>query len=395
MNKLFKKIYLSTFINSFGSWLTFLAVALVVKEKYGGQMVAWIFLVQTLPAVFFSRSLVRLIPEHLQERYFWVSQFILALNSLIICFSQNLILLYFHLFIGAFIKGASVPLFNTLVGRWVPNDKIDEVFTRIGSIQTATLALAPIAGAWIKVMTSVQLLFFIDAITFIISVVLLKEVLWVKNIKQNNESIGFKLKDLFGTIVHLPEGVPSVLWRALLLWFGFLLLGALINALEFVRFEDLKMNEKMIGYALTAWGVGSLLAFVKKNQPSLFFSFAIFFISLVFFLLTSSEIGAILAFISAGWSSSVVSGLLRGHIQKSVPNAYNALPVWAFANQVTQLINLVAYVGVAVLLNFLGFEIFAVLVAMVGLTMLTVIARIFMMRKLLGSNFNVRGSKWK
>lgn len=369
MNTTLRKIYLSTFINSFGSWLTFLAIALLVKEKYGGQQVAWVFLVQTLPAILFSRSLAQLIPENQQERYYWGSQVLLALNCLVLCLVQSLPVLYIHLFIAAFLKSASTPLFNTLVGRWTPTNKVNEVFTKIGSIQTATLALAPIAGAWIKIISSSELLFFIDAISFIISTVLLKELLFVSATNEIKPTSTFQLKNAFSSIVKVPTDIPASLWHALFLWFGFLMLGALINALEFARFDQLQMNETTIGYALGAWGLGSLIAFLKKIDISLFISNGIFLATLMFFLITPSTAGVIFIFVVAGWISSVFSGALRGQIQKSVPCGYDALPVWAFANQITQAINLVAYVGVGLLLASLGFSLFTVSVGLVGLGM--------------------------
>lgn len=369
MNTTLRKIYLSTFINSFGSWLTFLAIALLVKEKYGGQQVAWVFLVQTLPAILFSRSLAQLIPENQQERFYWGSQVLLALNCLILCLVQSLPVLYIHLFVAAFLKSASTPLFNTLVGRWTPTNKVNDVFTKIGSIQTATLALAPIAGAWIKIISSSELLFFIDAISFIISIVLLKELLFVSTTNEIKQASAFQFKNVFTAVVKIPTGVPASLWHALLLWFGFLTLGALINALEFARFDQLQMNEKTIGYALGAWGLGSLIAFFKKIDISLFVANGIFLAASIFFLITPSISGVLFVFVVAGWISSVFSGTLRGQIQKSVPIEYNALPVWAFANQITQLINLVAYVGVGLLLTTLGFSLFTVGIVLVGLCM--------------------------
>jgi MFS family permease len=260
----------------------------------------------------------------------------------------------------------SAPLFNTLVGRWIPNEKIKETFTRIGSVQASTLALAPIAGAWIKIASSAELLFFIDALTFIISVILLADLLR-KNAGEVASVEKPKFKDIFSAVVSLPQNIPAILWRNLLLWFGFLILGALLNALEFAGFERLQMNERWIGYALAAWGLGSLAAFLKKSDlPATWISF-IFIASLVVFLTTAKAEVAIGIFAVAGWASALFSGILRSDIQTSVPESYNALPVWAFANQITQAINLIAYAGVGLLLNVLGFSIFAAITLGVGL----------------------------
>jgi MFS family permease len=367
-----RKIYISTFVNSFGSWLTFLAIAMLVKERYGGQQVAWIFLVQTLPAIFFSRGLSQLIPRHLQERCYRGSQLLLALNCLVLCFVQTMPVIYIHLFVAALLKSISTPLFNTLIGKWTPQDKIDEVFIKIGSIQTATLGLAPIIGAWIKIIGSTEILFFLDAASFVVGVLIISSIL--KSSDQKVEKFSINMRSLFASVASVPKSLPKELWFGLGLWFSFLTLGALINALEFARFEQLAMNEAMVGYALAAWGIGSLFSFAKKIKIPLLVSGTVFLISLALFLASPSAWMVIGAFAIAGWASSVFSGSLRGQIQRSVPPELNALPIWSFANQIIQLINLVAYVGVGLLLSVLGFNLFTILVVLVGTLMLAAIA---------------------
>jgi hypothetical protein len=361
-----KRLYTSAFVNSFGSWLTFLAVALLVKEKYGGQQVAWVFLVQTLPAIIFSRGLSNLIPEKYQEKVYYASQILLAANSFVLCFNQGLPVLYFHLVVGSFIKSVSNPLFNTLVGRWISNDKLKDVFTKIGSIQTSTLALAPIIGAWVKIVSSYELLFFLDAVSFVIAALVLNSVLLQTSGREKSES-KILFKDFFSGIAAMPKDIPSNLKMSLILWFGFLVLGAFLNALEFPGFERLHMSEASIGYALAAWGVGSLIAFIKKNSLSTSSLCILFVVSLILFFAAPSPAIAVISFAAAGWASAHFSGALRADIQSAVPEGYNALPVWAFANQVTQLINLVAYASVGLLLARLGFTLFSALIVVIGL----------------------------
>jgi MFS family permease len=355
-----ERLYISTFINSFGSWLTFLAIALIVQEKYGSGQVAWTFLVQTLPAILFTRGLSNLVPVKKQERYFFVLQIALALNCLVLCFNQSLPVLYGHLFISALLKSISTPLFNTLIGKWFNGEKMKETFIRVGSIQASTLALAPVAGAWIKIVSSAQVLFALDALSFVLSVVILKELFVKKEINAaSGEKKSFQVKDLFADLVSIPRDIPKMLWSNLLIWFAFLILGALLNALEFSGFERLGMKESMIGYALAAWGVGSLIAFIKKsNLPGALVCLS-YVLSLLLFMVSPLPWIAVLAFAIAGWASAVFSGILRTNIQASVPEGYNALPVWAFANQITQVINLVAYAGVGLFLGLLGFGVFA------------------------------------
>lgn len=99
MKQFIYRLYLSSFISSLGSWLTFLAIAMSVKEKYGVEHVAWVFLAQTLPAIIFSRKLSELLDQkHHSSFYFW-SHIVLAMNSLALCLNDSLQVIYLHLFI--------------------------------------------------------------------------------------------------------------------------------------------------------------------------------------------------------------------------------------------------------------------------------------------------------
>jgi len=353
------RLYLSTFINSIGTWLTFLAIALIVNERFGPEHVALVFLVQTVPAILFSRTLASLIPAQLQERYYWVSQVLLAISSLLLVFSQNLFLIYMTLFVSAFLKSISSPLFNTLIGKHISPQDHQRVFTKVSALQAGTLALAPVLGAWIKIAYSAKMLFALDALSFIVSILLLKEFF---NLQRSTEEgkTNFKLSwgQLFAGISLKPKDVPKTVLPHLQIWFLFLIIGALLNAIEFAGFSNAQMSEKHIGYAMAAWGLGSLIAFLRSVRIHVAYLSAGFAIALTLFVLAKQPMFSIIAFSLAGALSSYITGALRGTLQASVPKGFNAMPTWAYANQVTQLINLICYGTAGFFLQLVGFSFF-------------------------------------
>jgi MFS family permease len=365
------RIYISTFINTLGNWLTFLAIALITKEKYGASQVALVFLVQTLPAIIFSQSLSRIIPIEKIEKYYWAIQVLLAACSLLMVASQSLLMIYTFLIITSLLKSISNPLFNSLIGKWINKDDQKHVFTRIGALQAGTLALAPAIGALIKIMFSANVLFILDALTFILSIVFLKELFLPAN-ESNHESSIREWRSLVRVVLRLPSDTPLNIRSALVQWFLFLGVGALLNAIEFSGFEKIKMTEGQIGYAMTAWGIGNLIAFVFKNPSSslipTLFGYAA---SLTLFVFAPAPVAIIFAFLIAGVFSSYLAGSLLAAIQGSVPTGYNPLPVWAYANQMTQVINLIAYGSAGCLLNIIGYQTFGGI--MVGLLILMIL----------------------
>lgn len=357
MLPLTNRLYFSAFVNSFGSWLTFLAIALIVKEKLGADHVAFVFLAQTLPAILFSRVLSDLVPEKRQGQAYLLIQFLLAANSFILCLTQNIWAIYAHLFCGAILKSVANPLFNSLIARLVPRAALQSVFTRIGALQAGTLALAPVLGAWLKINSSVEILFATDAFTFVAAALIVPEFLKTIGIAESVR----KTVQFWNNFITPPEGIPRATYAALKSWLIFLTVGALLNAIEFPAFARIHMSDQEIGFAMAAWGGGSLLAMVLPVKRGIVGFSLTYFGSLLAFALAPTPWILIASFAVAGLFSSVLSGALRALLQFSVPQDFNPLPLWAFTNQLTQVLNLIAYASVGALLRQTGLGPFAAL----------------------------------
>jgi MFS family permease len=358
-----RRLYLSSFINSFGSWMTFLALALITQERYGSRYVAIVFLIQSLPAILFSRGLARLVPEGWHERVYLLAQVGLCLNSLMLVFNQSLVLIFAHLLTGAFLKALSGPVFNTLAGQWVVPERQREVFTRLGALQASTLSLAPILGAWLKIAFSVQVLFAFDALSFLISLAFLSELfrplgkaIWTR----------VDLRSAMTELVRKPEGLPSETQNILLAWFAFLIVGAILNAIEFPGFQLHQLSEQEIGYALAAWGVGNLLAFLQPRSWHHAWLGVVYMLALVLFLVPGGLSLVVASFALAGALSAYFAGSIRARLQATVPDARQSMQMWAYVSQVTQVINLVAYASAAALLSIFGFYTFAAVMLVAG-----------------------------
>ena len=360
MFNLKNRIYVSTFVNSFGSWLTFIAIALMTQEKYGTQHVALVFLVQTLPAILLSRGLASLVPVTAVKKVYWITQVLLGLSSFFLIFYQSLWAIYAFLFVTSVLKSLGNPLFNTLIGEWIKPEDQKEVFTRVGALQAGTLALAPALGAWIKIAFSASFLFLIDGVSFLVGIAVLVELFSRATENVKVEKFTLDWKKIFAGVSPRPTDIPLAVQKGLLVWFLFLAVGALINAIEFPAFQRAAMSEQLIGYAMAAWGLGNIFAFLVKNPLTDKILFLVFCFALLCFAFVANAYMLIFSFLLAGAASSYLSGSIRAGIQGLVPEGYHAAPVWAYANQVTQIINLIAYSLVGFFLSHFGFYTFGV-----------------------------------
>jgi MFS family permease len=346
------RIYLATLVNTFGSWCTFLAIALLTKENYGIKFVPLIFLAQTLPVVFLSRSMIKIVKHDSEEKWYFLLQILFTLNSLILLFDQSLPVIFIHLLLSATFKGLSGPLFNNFIGRWAPQIDRTVVYTRVDALTAGALTLAPLIGAWIKIKFSFKVLFVIDAISFMLALILLLPYLKSKITASTKwvEKAALKKNILFSSLVSLPLEFPKMLILPLTMWLIYQLLGALLNGIEFATFERHQMTATSIGYTLTAWGAGSLITFIAGKTSVSKASF-VYFLALVLLIVAPNTYFTACSFMLAGFSYSVLSGGIRALLIGAVPNGYNPLPIWAYANQMTQLQNLIVYSLSAILLN--------------------------------------------
>lgn len=346
------RIYSATIVNTFGSWCTFLALALLVKEQYGAQFLPMVFLVQTLPVILFSRGMVKLIAPQAETKWYVILQVLFTLNSLVLLLSTSMLTIFAHLFIAALLKGLSGPLYNTLLSGWVSQSDRKMVFTRVDALAAGALALAPAAGAWVKIFFSYNVLFIVDAISFLLALVLLWPhlILAYRKTEAWLNRAELKWNQVVSQIVHRPAHMPVALWLPLILWLLYQAVGALLNGVEFSIFSAKQLTEAQIGYALAAWGLGNLVTFLI-GQVKAKIAAGIYFLGLVLFIFMPSAYGVIGSFLIAGFAYSALSGGIKSVLVGSVPKDFNPLPVWSYANQLTQFLNLICYIMAGIILN--------------------------------------------
>lgn len=352
------RIYMSSFVNSFGSWLTFLALALLIGEKYGTHQVAYTFLIQCLPTLLLSRSITRIFPPKYMYSSYVLMQIILAVNVSILIFDQSLTTIYAHLIFAAFVKSLSQPVFNTVVGLATPTQDQQIVQTRVGALQTSTLAFAPLVGGYLSLHLGFHFIFALDAASYLIGAAFLLPKLTGYHAPAAEVTSEFKLRTLLNELVQPPKGLGVKMHLALGFWFGFLILGAAVNAIEFEQFQNLSLSKTQIGYFVALWGVGSLVAifipaqYLKSTFLDARFTVAGYSLSIGIFTNSTSALLASFAFLAAGFLSSIAAGKIRAHLQNSVPPGRNPLPIWIFANQVTQFINILFYLAMGIMIQF-------------------------------------------
>ena len=273
-------LYWSVAANSMGSWFTLIGLALLVQEKHGGTALAFVWILQSLPMIAFSRKVAErfnvfnLIP-------LWCSlQIIAAINVFILSFSQSLSSIFIYIFLSTTISCISNSVSRAMISTYVDQEKTPEVFRRSGALSSSLIAVSPIIGAYISNLFGMKYLFIIDAISFIIAAAIIFNFRpsVVNSIPSNShQKINFNLVGVLAeacrsfadtlTLNSKLKSAPSLMFRQISRhWFYFLIAGAFLNGLEFPLFDHYELSRMQIGYALGAWGVGNFIVLFLPSR---------------------------------------------------------------------------------------------------------------------------------
>jgi hypothetical protein len=354
------KLYLIRLVSGFGDWLTFLAIALLLKDRFGTDKIAFAFLITGIAPILFASRMAALVPKRDKERAVISLLVLSAANVASLVLDLGLWHVYLYLFFASLLSTASRSIFNTLIGEWISAEERPAVQTRLGAITTSLLALTPPLGGVISKKFGFETLFYIDAFTFLLAaciVSFLRKEARKENLQPSHQSDLRQVKPSRAAIFE--RDFPKPLLAAVVSWYLVLILGATLNALEFPAFEAFRYGETQIGFILGAWGVGGLVALVFAKPMTRYIPMPVmmmaFVTSVVLFLVGNSTIVSLCTFFLGALSSSLLGGYHRAAIQASLPSNLESLTVWTLLEKRLALINIFGYGVFGLLLSRVAF----------------------------------------
>ncbi|WP_221321578.1 MFS transporter [Actinoplanes sp. L3-i22] len=336
-----------------GNWLTFLGLAQFVQVQYGSAATAAAFAAQSLPSLLFVRAAVARIPPRRRPGAYYLTQFALAGLSLSLVIGTPLpyVLVFFAL--SALLRGIANPLYLALVGEWVPSADRSALYISLGAVGSVTLALSPAVGGVIAALFGLHWLVLIDAVSFLLGLAVLRTgPAWRPVAEPGPREPGaslFTLRGLFGRPVELAGSSARTLTACT--WLS--VIGAALNAVELPVFAVIHhFDTRLFGYALSCYGLGGfatlpLRRFVADRSWLLPWLAGAYLGSMVAWVF-GADIGAYAGFFGAGLTYGLVNGVLRGLLDRSAQaGGVDSVPLWAWANQVVVVANLVVYAAAA------------------------------------------------
>ena len=349
-------LYIARAADALGNWITFLAVALFVNENFGADKVAYAFLISSMPALVLSKNAFNAIPLRFQKKTYFSGLLLMSINVLLLIRANSIWHVYFYLFIASCISAYLRPLLDSLTADAFEKSQLDRILTRVGSLTTSILCIAPPLGASLATSMGYSVVYILDAATFIISGTLLFFVF--KGSKNNREITENAYEMLKSQTFALKElQYPKPLRSSLFFWYLVLVLGALINSGEFGLFTSASYTKPEIGYVVACWGIGGLIAFLTANmsfKDHLRTMFVLYGSLLATFFLFPHFWISCFIFIGSGMLSAKLGGKMRATIQSNIPDNMRSLEVWGLVNSRLSLINMLIYGSIGFLIPYWG-----------------------------------------
>lgn len=371
-----QRFYISKTVNAFGNWFTFLAISLKLNADQGTEYVVLNFLIQALPPLILAPHIPKLVPNEKSVSVYFLINILAAINVSLLLWNDSLFSILTFSLISSCLGTFANPLMNNVVGLYTARAVVENVHKNMAAINACALSLAPVIGGFVSETFGYSPLYLLDAFSFIAAGGIIFTLGFGRTESKEPSSAE---KSLRMVNYFSFRKSPTDLKEPIFIFIGFLILGAVFNALEFGVFKHFSFDKDSVGLILGGWGFGNLMAMGINVQrfkilSTVFLSSAIS-TSFIVFCWTSQVWLAILIFVFCGFVNAALSGRIRGKIQIAIPEGVNSLSVWSSVQRYVALVNVVCYALTAVALHYFSFSVSRIFIVIAALVFLGILAR--------------------
>lgn len=278
-NKSFLFLIASQIISAIGNWLDLLAIMTLVAVKWNASpmAVSGVMLVFVGPMVLFG-PISGVLSDRFERRFIMVlSDLVCAVLVLGVAFSTELWQVYVLIFLKSSFVALFIPAKNGKLKEIVEEDQIQSAMGISAMIDNGAKIIGPVLSGMVVATLGIQLAFYIDTLTFVLSALLLLGVPKHKQIVLTNETEQKKLNIFSNLLVELKEGfvflkrVPVILVSLIISTLLLLVLQIADTQIMILLREIFKEPVSIAGYSMAASGGGMFIAsaiFTKKQIHS-------------------------------------------------------------------------------------------------------------------------------
>jgi MFS family permease len=173
----FRLLFLSTFGSSFGTLLAAIALAIDVKDRTNaGIWVGAVLVVDFLPMILIGLTLGPLVDRLQRRKLMVVSDLVRAAVFFALPFAPNPATIVALAFVAGIASGFFRPAVYAGVPNLVPEEELPDANALLQTIENASWAIGPVLGGLLTAATSPDTAYWINAVSFLVSAVLVARI---------------------------------------------------------------------------------------------------------------------------------------------------------------------------------------------------------------------------
>jgi MFS family permease len=173
----FRLLFLSTLGSSFGTLLAAIALAIDVKDRTNaGIWVGAVLVVDFLPMILIGLTLGPLVDRLQRRKLMVVSDLVRAAVFLALPFAPNPATIVALAFVAGIASGFFRPAVYAGVPNLVPEEELPDANALLQTIENASWAIGPVLGGLLTAATSPDTAYWINAVSFLVSAVLVARI---------------------------------------------------------------------------------------------------------------------------------------------------------------------------------------------------------------------------
>ncbi len=275
-NKAYLSLIASQTVSALGDWLDILAVLTLVAVKWNASPMAVSFLMLCFvgPMIVLGPFAGSLADKYDRKKIMIISDVVCAILVVGVAFSTTLWQVYLLVFLKSCFVALFMPAKNGKLKEIVPNELIQQAMGISSIIDNSAKIIGPTLSGVLVASVGIQWAFYLDAVSFILSAILLYGVpKTVHILKENNNDI--KKKESMAS--SIKEGylflktIPSLLLSLFLFSLTMLVLQMADTQIVVLLREMFTDPTQVTGFTMAASGLGMIvcsLVITKVKLPS-------------------------------------------------------------------------------------------------------------------------------
>lgn len=260
-NPIFRRFYIAQAVSSFGDWVSYVVVPLIVYNITKDPVSVAIFtMCKFIPNIIVAPYLGKLRKRYKSIKLMAFSDFIRGIAFLGYLFTDNTVVIYFITFVISTFSAVFNPIKFSIIPKMVSNDEITDANACIAGVSKLMMLIGPSIGGILMPLLGQELIIIINSMSFFVSLYFILRISCPEdvgdiNIKDNKI---FNINEYVKNLSHIWNKRNSVVKFVLLSSIVNCTFGAL-NTLFPIVSSNFEMSSVMYGYIMSTLGLGLFL----------------------------------------------------------------------------------------------------------------------------------------